>query len=108
MKACADQGKRLPTDSELTKLANDLYNTTVSGGDGEVTYAPLDMNKMSQYGLPVDNITIYGVFLMWSSGQETDARDAHAYTFYSDATGWFSDAGRDGTASYLWAVCVGE
>ena len=108
MKACADQGKRLPTDSELTKLANDLYNTTVSGGDGEVTYAPLDMNKMSQYGLPVDNITIYGVFLMWSSGQETDARDAHAYTFYSDATGWDSYGGRDGSAPYLWAVCVGE
>ena len=107
MKACADQGKRMPTDAELTTLANDLYNTTVGGGDGEGFEADLDMNKMSQYGLPVDSITTYGGFNLWS-GQETDARDAHGREFGSVGTLWGSDAGRDGSPPNLWAVCVGE
>ena len=107
MKACAEQGKRMPTDSELTTLANDLYNTTVGGGDGEGFEADLDMNKMSQYGLPVDNITTYGFFGLWS-GQETDARYAHGRVFTSVNTAWYSYGGRDLSGPYLWAVCVGE
>ena len=107
MKACADQGKRMPTDAELTTLANDLYNTTVGGGDGEGFEADLDMNKMSQYGLPVDNVTTYGGFVLWS-GQETDARNAHVREFASVGTLWYSDANRDGSFPGLWAVCVGE
>ncbi len=107
MKACADQGKRLPNDSELTTLANDLYNTTVDGGDGERFEADLDMNKMSQYGLPVDNVTTYGGFGLWS-GQETDARNAHGREFTSVLTIWGSNANRVYSGPYFWAVCVGE
>ena len=84
MKACADQGKRLPNDSELTTLANDLYNTTVGGGDGEVVEnLTMDEEKASSYGIPLYDFGggISG-FYLWS-GQETDARTAHAREFGS-------------------------
>ena len=108
MKTCADQGKRLPNDSELLALANDLYGKDMSGGDGEpVGVQTLDMNKMSQYGLPVDNVTTYGGFYLWS-GQETDASYAHQRVFESMGTSWGSNGGRGGSGPILWAVCVGE
>ncbi len=108
MKACADQGKRLPNDSELTTLANDLYGEDVSAGDLEfVENLTLNMNKVSQYGLPVDNVTTYGGFNLWS-GQEADARNAHARVFGSVDTVWTSSGNRDLSNPTIWAVCVGE
>ena len=107
VKACADQGKRLPTDSELLALANDLYNTTVSGGDGEFFDATLDTDKASSYGIPLYGEGGSGAFRLWS-GQETDARTAHGRGFSSDGTGWYSYGARDFSIPLLWAVCVGE
>ena len=109
VKACADQGKRLPTDAELTTLANDLYNTTVSGGAGELFEATLDTDKASSYGIPLTDIGGgYGnSFLLWS-GQERDARVAHGRAFASVGTFWPSYGSRDDSYPHLWAVCVGE
>ena len=108
VKACHDQGKRLPNDSELTTLANDLYGETIGGGDGEPVLATMNTDKASSYGIPLTDLGggISG-FNLWS-GQETDARDAHARGFYSVNTGWASDGNRDGSGPSFWAVCVGE
>ena len=108
VKTCHDQGKRLPNDSELTTLANDLYGETIGGGDGEAVYATMNTDKASSYGIP---LTDFGGgdsgFDLWS-GQETDARYAHVRVFASVGTSWYSDGGRDGSHPSLWAVCVGE
>ena len=107
VKTCAEQGKRMPTDAELTTLANDLYNTTVSGGDGEFFDATLDTDKTSSYGIPLYGEGGSGDFRLWS-GQETNARTAHGRGFSSDGTGWYSHGARDFSIPLLWAVCVGE
>ena len=108
VKTCHDQGKRLPNDSELTTLANDLYGETIGGGDGEAVYATMNTDKASSYGIPLTDAGggISG-FNLWS-GQETDARYAHVRGFYSVSTGWSSDGDRDGSVPGFWAVCVGE
>ena len=107
MKACAEQGKRLPTDAELTTLASDLYNTTVSGGDGETFDATLDTDKASSYGIPLTDLGGYSAFVLWS-GQETDASYAHIRVFTSGSTYCPSLGGRAVSGPHLWAVCVGE
>ena len=108
MKACADQGKRLPTDSELLALANDLYGKDMSGGDDDLVEGTMDEDKASSYGFTLTDLGggISG-FYLWS-GQETDARDAHARAFGSVGTGWLSNGDRDGSVPGFWAVCVGE
>ena len=108
MKTCAEQGKRLPTDAELTTLANDLYGKDMSGGDGEPVLGTMNEDKASTYGIPLYD---YGDgisgFILWS-GQETDARGAHDRAFFSTNTYWFSNVYRDNSNPVLWAVCVGE
>ena len=108
VKACADQGKRLPTDSELLALANDLYGKDMSGGDGDFVEGTMDEDKASSYGIPLTDLGggISG-FSLWS-GQETDARYAHAREFASVYTFWLSLGNRDNSGPGLWAVCVGE
>ena len=110
MKTCAEQGKRLPNDSELTTLANDLYGQDVSAGDGEpVENITMNTDKASSYGIPINDFSdgING-FYLWS-GQETDASDAHGRAFASVYTLWFSNGvDRNDYAPYLLAVCVGE
>ena len=108
VKACADQGKRLPTDSELLALANDLYGKDMSGGDGDFVEGTMDEDKASSYGIPITDLDGgYSGFALWS-GQETDARYAHARGFYSVDTYWSSGGTRDTSGLGLWAVCVGE
>ena len=108
VKTCHDQGKRLPNDSELTTLANDLYGETIGGGDGESVYATMNTDKASSYGIP---LTDFGGgdsgFTLWS-GQETDARFAHERAFGSVDTVWISNGIRDLSIPGFWAVCVGE
>ena len=108
VKACADQGKRLPTDSELLALANDLYGKDMSGGDGDFVEGTMDEDKASSYGIPLTDLDGgISVFVLWS-GQETDARYAHGREFTSVDTFWSSIGHRDGSLPLLWAVCVGE
>ena len=107
MKACAEQGKRLPNDSELTTLANDLYGETIGGGDNEAVYATMNTDKASSYGISLYEEGGVNGFHLWS-GQETDARDAHVRGFLSVFTFWGSDGGRDGFYPGFLAVCVGE
>ena len=102
MKTCAEQGKRLPNDSELTRLANDLYNTTVGGGNNEPFLGALDTEKASKYGIIYDD-----AFGFWSA-QETDGNYAHLRGFTTVGTNWSSDGDRDLSYSYYWAVCVGD
>ena len=109
VKACHDQGKRLPNDSELLALANDLYGKDMSGGDSDPVEGTMDEDKASSYGIPLTPVGgPYGNgFHLWS-GQETDARNAHGRGFYSVGTNWFSNGNRDDSDPGLWAVCVGE
>ena len=69
----------------------------------------MNEEKAKSYGitlLPVGGPYGNG-FLLWS-GQETDARNAHARGFGSVGTYWASDGNRDASRPDLWAVCAGE
>ena len=109
VKACADQGKRLPTDSELLALANDLYGKDMSGGADDLVEGTMDEDKASSYGIPLIYLGggLGNAFSLWS-GQETDARLAHARAFYSVYTLWGSGGDRNPSTPQFWAVCVGE
>ena len=109
VKACHDQGKRLPNDSELLALANDLYGKDMSGGDGDFVEGTMDEEKAKSYGItftPIGASNGNG-FDLWS-GQETDVRYAHARSFSSVGTAWGSSGDRDYSHPFFWAVCVGE
>ena len=108
MKACADQGKRLPTDSELLALANDLYGKDMSGGDDDLVEGTMDEDKASSYGFTLTDLGggMSG-FGLWS-GQEAGARYTHARDFLSVYTYWYSTGFRVASTPAFWAVCVGE
>ena len=109
MKACAEQGKRLPSDSELTTLANDLYGETIGGGDGEEVPATMNTDKASSYGftiIPVDGPNGY-MFYLWSA-QEEDDNFVHIRLFHTMFTIWASYIPKDYLEPTFWAVCVGE
>ena len=109
MKACAEQGKRLPTDAELTTLANDLYNTTVNGGDSEGFEADLDMDKANKYGIPLHESSGggYSTIILWGNWEVNESR-ASVRDFSSDSTTWHSFGNRFYSGPLFWAVCVGE
>ena len=109
MKACAEQGKRMPTDAELTTLANDLYGETIGGGDGEEVPATMNTDKASSYGftiIPVDGPNGY-MFFLWSA-QEEDDNFVHIRLFHTMSTIWASYIPKDYLEPTFWAVCVGE
>ena len=107
MKACADRGKRLPTDAELTALASDLYGKTVTGGDNELFEAAINPEKLASYGLSFTNVAegVNGL-LLWSS-TEKDFDVAYARVFMENGTGWSSTSyARTFSGAGLYAVCV--
>ena len=109
MKACAEQGKRLPSDNELTMLANDLYNTTVNGGDSQGFEADLDMDKANKYGIPLYESSGGGfsTIILWGNWEVNESR-ASVREFSSDSTTWHSFGNRFYSGPQFWAVCVGE
>ncbi len=105
MKACAEQGKRMPTDAELAMLASDLYSTTVSDNYLEPVEAALNEEKASSYRFTVlENGNIRG-FALWSRS-ETSKDLAKGRVFISDGTFSNPYGPRDDSTSS--GICVGR
>ena len=102
VKACKEQGKKLPTGAQLAELASQLYvgNPTI-GAKEYKRYIDFDYNSSTakSLGLTQD-------FYLWS-GEEY--RSYNAYTRYFSSTYSFRIShDRDDSNGRAQAVCVGE
>ena len=99
VKQCKDEGKRLPSRSELKKIASYIYNTDVA--ESGYTYETRDDDKASKLGFKFSS----GLnFYLWS-GQEHSTNSAYHWNFFPSATFWNYDFRNDIRCQ---AVCVGD
>ena len=103
VKACKDQGKKLPTMAQLAELASQLYvgNPTISVR-GYTSGISFDYNSSTAKAL---GLTPYPSFFRLWSGEEFNYRQAY--------NRWFDNLSSSAdytyrNSSYLPAVCVGE
>ena len=96
VKKCHDEGKRLPTQSELSKIASYIYNTEVTLG---TTNGTLDYDKAAQIGLKF----IQGTYFYIWSDEETSASRAYSRNFGPSNTNWY-EAHR--SLSDYQAICI--
>ncbi len=100
MKACQDQGYRLPTDEELAAMASELYGTTVSVT--RTTYGTLDTSKLIRsvfYGMGYD-------FSLWSGSEDSDNYGCNRkFTNSYSYSGCHDSKRTDGTIK---AICVAK
>ena len=98
VKACKDQGKQLPSHSDLAEIAKALYQTQAinsNGGTWNLTYTT---GTATSLGLPEP------YFCLWS-GEENISNYAYFRNFDTTYSHWFGST-RDN--SYFQAVCLGE
>ena len=100
VKACKDQGKKLPTAAQLAELASQLYvgNPTIGATENK-SGIQFDSNSSTAKSL---GLTPY--FYLWS-GEEYSSNRAYSRDFYTTYSVW-SYNGHDDSSSQ--AVCVGE
>ena len=97
VKACHDMGSSLPSDTELMKLAEELYK--------DASGASLD-NRNNDLAIEWKFITSPSSrFWLWSSGEGSKYR-AYSRHFNSTSTCWSNDDRRN--YSYTQAVCLAE
>ena len=100
VKACKDQGKKLPTGAQLAELASQLYvgNPTI-GAEQNKDNIQFDSNSSTakSLGLTPD-------FFIWS-GEEHNPYDACTRNFYTTDSSWYNFAR---ATSRVQAVCVGD
>ena len=100
VKACKDQGKKLPTGAQLAELASQLYVGNPSIGATEYKdNIQFDSNSSTAKAL---GLTPY--FDLWP-GEEWDSRRAY-YRCFGPAYSYWSWETRDDSRNH--AVCVGE
>ena len=97
VKACHDMGSSLPSDTELMKLAEELYQdasgTSFSGNrDNDLAF---EMGFLSSASA--------STFWLWSSEEDSESRASYRY-FYPTYTNW----GYDYRTSSNQAVCLAE
>jgi len=100
VKACKDQGMRLPTEAELAQLASELYGRSI--GATESVYSGLSLNTSK---LPESFAGLGSSWYYLWSGSEGSANAAYGRYFNSSTTRRNTYT-RNG--SNLRAVCVGE
>ena len=99
VKACGGKSK-MPTQDQLTQIANYIYNTDVVSSSGTTNNLAIDTEKASQF-LSASPFSNY--FYAWS-GQETSQVEAYYRKFDSTYTNW-NDSRRSYGASTI-VVCV--
>ena len=100
VKACKEQGKKLPTGAQLAELASQLYvgNPTI-GATEDKGGIKFDSNSST-----AKSLGLTPSFILWS-GEESSSDYAYHRSFYTTGSNWY-DFGRN--ASNAQAVCVGE
>ena len=101
VKACKDQGKKLPTGAQLAELASQLYvgNPTI-GATERKEGIQFDSNSSTAKSL---GLTPY--FLVWS-GEEYNFDLAYYRHFGPSSTTWSNGYGRRSSSPH--AICVGD
>ena len=101
VKACHDMGSSLPSQEQLTALANELYDAPISGSSTATEYANRDNDLAVSMGF-ITSPSSY--FFVWSS-EEYSKR--YAYYRYFDST--YTSRNYDPRdSSYGQAVCLGD
>ena len=102
VKACKDQGKKLPTAAQLAELASQLYvgNPTIGATENK-SGIQFDSNSSTAKAL---GLTPTPYFHIWS-GEEMDDYRAYGRYFNSTHSQWTDDTRH---SSYYQTVCVGD
>ena len=101
VKACKDMGSSLPSQEQLTALANELYDAPISGATTSYEYANRDNDLAVSMGFissPSDSLWL------WSS-EEDSKYAAYGRHFYSTTTYWYHNYRY---YSHFQAVCLAE
>ena len=100
VKACKEQGKKLPTGAQLAELASQLYvgNPTI-GATEDKGGIKFDSNSST-----AKSLGLTPSFILWSS-EESSSDYAYHRSFYTTGSNWY-DFGRN--ASKAQAVCLGD
>ena len=101
VKACHDMGSSLPSQEQLTALANELYDAPISGAASSYEYANRDNDLAVSMGFITSPSSS---FYLWSS-EEHSERTAYKRNFSSKSTSrsYYSRNNSDGQA-----VCLGD
>ena len=101
VKACKDQGKKLPSHSDLDEIAKALYPNQTINSNGSTSNLTYTTGTATSLGLPEP------YFFLWSGEEyEYDTDGAGAYGRLFSATG--SKWGGYYRNNIIQAVCVGE
>ena len=103
VKACGGKKANLPSQDQLTQLANYIYNTDSVSSSGPTSSLAMDTEKAAQF-LSASPGSSSGWFFVWS-GQENSSNNAYYRNFSSTRTIW-SNGYRDG--STMLAVCIDQ
>ncbi len=101
VKTCKDMGSSLPSQEQLTALANELYDAPISGATTSYEYANRDNDLAVSMGFissPSDSLWL------WSS-EEDSKYAAYGRHFYSTTTYWYHNYRY---YSHFQAVCLAE
>ena len=95
---------KMPSQDQLTKLANYIYNTDSVSSSGRTSSLAMDPEKASQFlsASPGSNY-----FNVWS-GQECGALSAHERNYVSTYTYWYGGNGNTRNERNLLAVCLDQ
>ena len=100
VKACGGVNK-MPTQAQLTALAEEVYGTSVSSSG--TTYADWNKDKLDEMGFD----TSPGFVRIWS-GEEHSKYDANNRHFEAGLTYWRNDIPLSRGSSVQQAVCLGD
>ena len=98
VKACKDQGKQLPSHSDLDEIAKALYPNQTINSNGNSSNLVYTAGTATSLGLPEP------YFYLWS-GEEDRSNDAYRRHFNPTSSFWGS--GGRGSSAFQ-AVCVGD
>ena len=98
VKACKDQGKQLPSHSDLDEIAKALYPNQTINSNGNSSNLVYTAGTATSLGLPEP------YFYLWS-GEEYSSYDAYRRHFNPTSSFW--GYGGRGSSAFQ-AVCIGE
>ena len=101
VKACHDMGSSLPSQEQLTALANELYDAPISGSSTATEYANRDNDLAVSMGFISSPST---AFWLWSS-EEYSKGYAYSRDFYSSYTSRYNGSRYHSDSQ---AVCLAE
>ena len=102
VKACKDQGKKLPSHSDLDEIAKALYPNQTLNSDEYTWNLTYTAGTATSLGLPEP------FFSLWS-GEEGGPHGAYVKTFNTTSLSWYNGCRNDGHySSNVQAICVGD